>query len=1004
MQYFQDLIQKLNNYWADQGCLIESGYDLEVGAGTFNPSTFFRTLGPEPYKCAYLEPSRRPTDGRYGSNPSRMQKFCQYQVMIKPGSNNAQKLYLDSLKAIGFHIKDHDIRFVHDDWKSPTLGAWGLGWEVWINGMEVSQFTYFQNVGGIDLKVIPVEITYGLERLAMYIQKVDSVYDLKWNKEISYFEMFHQNELEFSTYNYEKSSHGMWQRHFDDYENEAKMLIEEKLPLPAYDFVMKASHAFNMLEAKGVISVTLRADYIRRIRNLSCAVAKEYVQIREALNYPLLKEKTKKASSTVELDIPKFNQKNKEDFVLEILSEELPHSFVPIGIKNLERHFKNLLKEYNLNYKELKVYGTPRRLSVVIDDLDEATPSKSEEKKGPPASRAFDESGLLTQIGKGFFKSQDLRDLSLEEVSSGKNKALTLKEIKGEKYIFLQKEVTSKSSYEILASELPKLIKDLDFPQKMRFGSSDILYPRPIKSICALLDNYIIPFTVGDIVSSNKSCGHPALANTTFTIKKAKDYLNEIAEHKIILNQNERKEKILDQIEKFEKKLNIKAIKLDEVLKQVTHLCEYPNVALGEFDKEFLKAPKELLSLVMVEHQKYFPVENKNGQLTNQFLVCLDNLENHEMVLGHQRALSPRLADGLFLYDKDLNLGLKNFSEQLKNMTFQKGLGSMTDKSNRLFENAKIIQSYLPQLESQHIENAKDLLKADLASHVVYDFPELQGIMGKHYSELEEHPQEISSAILEHWRPNFEGDLLPITDLGILYSLSDKIDNILACYLSNKIPTSSSDPFAIRRQTIGIIKILLEHRLHLDLATIFHECAKHYEKELSDETLKQIINFFEARLKTILSQYDIKPDEVQAVLQKPLQDPYDTYLKAKALNHFKTEKQFLPLFEVYKRAQGQLNAPVKKPVDQNLFKTKEEEALYSYLKSLKVEFLQSLKNRFYEESFYLLSSLQGHLAALFDNVKIMDEDENIRLNRLSLLNEVTLFFKELLDFSKVVED
>jgi len=290
---FQQLILSLAQYWSDRGCIVLQPLDMQVGAGTFHPATFLRAIGPEPWHAAYVQPSRRPTDGRYGENPNRLQHYYQFQVMLKPSPDNIQQLYLESLKHIGFDPLLHDIRFVEDNWESPTLGAWGLGWEVWMDGMEVTQFTYFQQVGGLECRPVTGELTYGLERLAMYIQAVDSVYDLVWAQTpagvVTYGDVFHQNEKEMSAYNFEHADTAMLFAHFSTFEKEALRLIEHNLPLAAYEMVLQASHTFNLLDARHAISVTERQSYILRVRKLAQAVANAYYQAREALHFPLLK-------------------------------------------------------------------------------------------------------------------------------------------------------------------------------------------------------------------------------------------------------------------------------------------------------------------------------------------------------------------------------------------------------------------------------------------------------------------------------------------------------------------------------------------------------------------------------------------------------------------------------------------------------------------------------------------------------------------------------------------
>ncbi len=287
---FQDVILALDHFWAKYGCVIQQPYDLEVGAGTFNPATFLRVLGPEPWKVAYVEPSRRPTDGRYGENPNRLQHYYQYQVILKPSPPNSQELYLESLKSLGIDPLDHDIRFVEDDWESPTLGASGLGWEVWLDGMEITQFTYFQQVGGFQLHPVSVELTYGLERIAMYLQKVDNVFDLAWNDSIKYGDVHHKGEVEWSYYNFEEADVEMLFKLFKMYEAESLRMIEKSLVLPAYDYCLKCSHTFNLLDARGAISVAERTQYIARVRHLARLVAQAYVKQREDMGFPLLKK------------------------------------------------------------------------------------------------------------------------------------------------------------------------------------------------------------------------------------------------------------------------------------------------------------------------------------------------------------------------------------------------------------------------------------------------------------------------------------------------------------------------------------------------------------------------------------------------------------------------------------------------------------------------------------------------------------------------------------------
>ncbi|MFT4551683.1 MAG: glycyl-tRNA synthetase [Chlamydiales bacterium] len=1014
---FQEFIRKLSTFWEKQGCIIHQGYDLEVGAGTFNPATFLRCLGPEPYKAAYVEPSRRPTDGRYGDNPNRVQHYFQYQVVLKPSPPNIQDLYLKSLEAIGLSLKEHDVRFVHDDWESPTLGAWGLGWEVWMDGMEVTQFTYFQSVGGVNLKPITGELTYGLERLCMYLQKVDSIFDLQWNDELTYGDIYHRNEVEWSGYNFEHASVDMWWRHFQDYEAEAKRLMEANLPLPAYDFVMKASHAFNILDARGVISVTERTGYIARIRTLSCMIAESYITSREAQGFPLIrKHKKTPLAQAPKLDASSqnFDAEKKEDFILEIGSEELPATFVPIGCRNLKNAIRKLLNDEGINYGDLNIYGTPRRLSVIVKDLAEGKKAQSNERRGPPLKSAFDEKGEVTKAGQGFFRSLAVENPTLESIREGKCPTVSIKDLKGVEYLFATIEIPGEATMQILSEKLPQLILNIDFPKTMRWGDLDITYARPLRWILALHGEQVIPFAVGDVLSGNVSSGHPQLCPGDFTVKHAKDYLSVLKENKIMVDITERKNSILEQLANIEKESGNIVIEQEKVIPQVLHLVEWPMLTTATFDSGFLRAPKEVLSSEMVEHQKYFPITDKEGNLVNQFVITANNTPSDNIRSGNVKVISARLADGVFLYEQDLKISLDDFNEKLKQVTFQKELGSVYAKVQRLISNVKVIHNLLDIADLDKTLRAAALCKADLASELVGEFPDLQGIVGKLYATAQGEDQEVAQAIDEHWMPRGENAPLPKNPSGIIVSLSEKIDNLISCFSIGLKPTSSSDPYALRRQALGIIKILIqgEHRLPLDNA--MRGCYESFcldipdetKKSLSsaDEVLEEIKAFFENRIKSVFQDFGLEKDEIEASLSSGFNDIYDTFCRAKALHNFrKTNENFPQLYEVYRRAKGQLAKQETAVFSESLLQEEEEKALHQKLVEVESSLEQTITTYDYDKAYKLIAEIQPHLATLFDTVRVLADEKDLRLNRLALVRRVFVLFEMLLDFGKLQE-
>lgn len=1012
MTNFQELTRKLSHFWEQQGCITHQGYDLEVGAGTFNPATFLRCLGPEPYRAAYIEPCRRPTDGRYGTNPNRLQHYFQYQVILKPSPADIQDLCLKSLEAIGFNLKEHDIRFVHDDWESPTLGAWGLGWEVWMDGMEVIQFTYFQSVAGFPLKPVTGEVTYGLERLATYLQKVDSIFDLKWNDHLTYGDIYHRNEVEWSHYNFEEASSEMWFRHFEDYEREAKRLITRNLPIPAYDFVMKASHAFNLLDARGVISVTERTGYIARIRDLAKLIAEGYIKSREEQNFPLLKTThEKKAPQQIPLhpDLLYATPAQKEDFVLEIGSEELPATFVPIGCAGLEKAFKQLLESEKITFNSIETYGTPRRLAVYVKSLAMATEAQTQEKRGPAIANAFNEDGSPKPAAEGFFKSIGKSAIPLKSIRDHKYPDVTIQNIKGTEYLIAKIHVPGCSTAELLSQKLPELILGIDFPKKMHWGTLDIAYARPLRWILALFGKQIVPFTVGDITSGRDSSGHRQLFANMFTVHEAKEFVSLLKQHKVMIDTKERQQEILKQLDAISKTQNGKIIAQERVLPQVLNLVEWPQLTTAEFDKSFLKAPKEVLISEMVEHQKYFPIANADGSLKNAFVITANNTPSDQIRAGNRKVLSARLSDGVFLYQQDLKTPLERFNDKLKHVTYQKELGTVYDKVMRMMAHVEVLHRYFTIGELQKVKRATLLCKADLASAMVYEFPELQGVMGRYYAEAAGEDREVAIAIDEHWMPRGENAPLPATPTGIIVSLAEKIDNLLGCFAAGLIPTSSSDPYALRRQALGIIKMLVQGQHRLPLKEVLEACSDHFAKNLrtnAHQAVNDVVAFMSNRIKTVFVDYGFSKDEVEACASLGFDDIYDAFCKTKALHEFrKGNSQFGLLHEVYKRAKGQIKQTnaISHSFSPTLLREQAEISLDKALTTIQPRVDSAMSNAQYDKAYALIVQMQQPLATLFDEVKILTDDENVRNNRIALLQRVFALFAPLIDFSKIQE-
>lgn len=1007
MLNFQEMIAALTAYWANQGCCVHQGYDLEVGAGTFNPATFLRCLGPEPYKAVYVEPSRRPKDGRYGENPNRLQAYYQMQVILKPSPSDIQDLYLKSLETIGLDLSRHDIRFVHDDWENPTIGAWGLGWEVWADGMEVTQFTYFQAIGGLPVHPVSGEITYGLERLALYIQGVDSFFDLKWNDELLYGELFQRNEWEWSRYNFQESTPDLWLRHFDDFEKEAKQLIAKELPIPAYDFVMKASHAFNMLDARGVISITERTGYMARIRHLARMVAEASIKSREAQNFPLLRAKpTAPSKATSPPPSPPFSANERRTFLLEIGSEELPATFVPIGLAHLKAKMEALLSEQGLSFKSIQGFATPRRLALVVEELASGTSATEQERKGPPTAAAFDAQGAPTAIGLGFFRSIGEPPATLSEIGEKKRAHLEIRSIKGTPYLFALLSKEGISTRALLAEKLPELILHLDFPKKMRWGDLSIEYARPLRWLVALYGEEVLPFQIAHLHSGRISYGHRQIAPQSISLAHAEEYVEQLRRHFVMVDIEERKTSILSQVAILEEEVEGRVVAKEKVLSEVLHLVEWPFCIALTFDPSYLKAPKEVLISEQIEHQRYFPLLAENGELLPRFIVVCNNRPSEEIARGNERALAPRLADGLFLFQQDLKTPLATFGEKLKEITFQKELGSIAEKARRIERNAEILHELLhfPPRLLPLVKRAAALCKADLATELVGEFPHLQGTIGRLYALESGEAQEVAEAIYEHWMPTKEGGALPQTPCGILLSLAEKFDNLLGCFALGFVPTSSSDPYALRRQSFGIVKILLENRLHLPLKETLRRCFTAFlenpflnateHRRMSDQKealFDQIFLFIQNRFKTVLSEEKLQKEEMDAALGAQADDLFKQAELAFALRDLRRQapEQFELLFQNQTRIRKILHAQPSERVDVNpaYFREEAERVLFEKITRLKSDLRSlSLEGReAYLGAFRRLLELSEPLEEFFNQAKVLDEDLTLRRNRLALL-------------------
>lgn len=1012
---FQDIILKLHEYWAEQGCIIQQPYDIEVGAGTFNPATFLRVLGPEPWRVAYVEPSRRPTDGRYGENPWRMGHYYQYQVILKPVPSNIQDIYLRSLEKLGIDLLKHDVRFVEDDWESPTLGASGLGWEVWLDSSEITQYTYFQQMGSLELDPISVEITYGLERIAVNSQDVDSIFNIEWLNGINYGHIHHQSEVEFSRYYLDEANVDMLFDLFDVYEKEAYACLSKGLILPGVDYVLKCSHTFNILDARGSISVTERASYIARVRNMARRCAQGYCKQREDMGYPLLSkvQEFRPEVFNIQYAIPKAQNL---DFLLEIGTEEIPASYIEPALNQLKDSIAKLFEENRIKYNKICAIGTPRRLILSAEEVLTQQPDRMVEVIGPPKKAAFDESGKLTKSAEGFAKKYGV---STDEIK--------IKSTDRGEYISLQYQEKGKLTIEILSENLPKIISSIVFPKSMHFSSFEdgkLQFARPIRWILALFGDEVIKFKLGKIVSDRYTFGHRFLSKEPIEITSPliSDFKETLKQHGVIADHNERKELIKNQVIEILKSEGSPLYIDEDLLDTVTFLVEMPKPVVGKFNSSYLSLPVEVLETAMKKHQKYFsihaPAESDSDKvkLLPKFITITNGVGEDNIIRhGNERVLGARLADAEFFYMEDQKTKLSDKVDRLKSVVFQEELGSLYDKSCRLREIASFICHEINADEGtlKNAIRAAELCKVDLITQMVMEFPTLQGIMGGYYASNSGENEEVSIAIRSHYYPISMNSPLPENLVGCIVSVSDKIDTIIGYFGIGNIPSGSQDPFALRRQANGIIRILLEKGINLSLERIVEYAISLYvnsqKANIQVNGLKDnVLDFLRGRISSILSENGFTYDVINSVLSVDSTDPLNIVKRAYALTEFKNRNDFERIYPAFNRVirilpdTKRIGKDNKFEVKEKLFQDQAEQNLYTALLSIEKDVLQNAKQGSYDIILNKLSTLCDSIDAFFDKVMVMAEQDDIRNNRLSLLYRLANMLFLVADFSKLV--
>ena len=987
---FQSIILRLQNYWAEQGCLIWQPYHTEVGAGTMNPATFLRVLGPEPWWVAYVEPSFRPADGRYGENPNRWQHYYQFQVILKPDPGDPQERYLRSLQALGIDLQHHDIRFVEDNWQSPTIGAWGLGWEVWLDGQEITQYTYFQQAGGQPVDPVAVEITYGLERIALALQEADTFLDLAWNEAVTYGELRLRSEVEYSTYNFELASIERLRTLYETYEQEAQHTLQAGLIQPAHDYVLKCSHVFNLLDARGAVGVTERADLFGRMRKLARGVALGYEAQRAEAGHPLLGRWQASPAAPDDSD-PGKPPANPALFVLELGTEELPAGDLTAAIGQLEERAAAMLADQRLEAAGVRVLGTPRRLVLLIDDLATSQAVHVSLVKGPPAERAFDADGVPTPAAEGFARSRgiDIGDLRVEEIDGGR-------------YAVAEVRQQGRPTQQVLRETLPELIGGLSFERTMRWNSSGVTFARPLRWLLALHAGQIVPIEFAGLAAGRTSRGLRWAEPSTLSINSAEDYLEAIAGAGIVLDPAERRSQIEQQIERLAKQAGGRVVEDPDLLAEVTQLVEQPTAFLGSFDEAFLVLPRPVLLEVMRKHQRYFALEQDGKLLASFIAVRNGGLQHLEVVRsGNEHVLQARFADAAYFVERDRHQPLEDYLPALATLTFETSLGSMLDKVGRFEALVEPVAEMLSLSAEERVWalRAAHLAKADLATRMVVEMTSLQGEMGRIYAGASGEPAQVADAIAEHYLPRFAGDRVPQSSAGLAVGLADRLDSLAGLFGAGKEPSGAGDPFALRRTAIGLIEALVASGQSFDLRRGLALAADLQPIEVDQDIQGRCLAFITRRQQALLLAEGRRHDAVTAVLEAQGHDPAAAAVAVMQLEAWIGADGWDSLLQNFARC-----IRITRDLDQvyvvdedKLSEDASRQLLAAYQKAAGTDgSLQSI-----DALFRAFEPMVPDVEHFFEEVLVMSEDEAERRNRLGLLQRVAGLADGLLDVSKL---
>lgn len=680
--------------------------------------------------------------------------------------------------------------------------------------------------------------------------------------------------------------------------------------------------------------------------------------------------------------------------LFEIGTEEIPARFIAKTKADMKGYLEKTLKELHIEYKSIELKCTPRRFVVVIDELAENQATVEEELKGPAKKIAFDENNNPSKALLGFLKG---KDISPEEVY--------FKTVGKDEYAHIKLTKEGQAVKGLLKDIFEGMIKSTTFPKSMRWGGKNIRFVRPIRYFVCLMDEEVIDFEIEGIKTGNITKGHRFLGSSEIVINTPDEYEAKLKENFVILDDEQRKGLILEQCKAVADSLGGTLMMDEDLLEEVNYIVEYPTAFYGEFDESYLSLPKEAIITPMKEHQRYFPVLDEDGKLLNKFITVRngDSYEIDNVKRGNEKVLDARLSDALFFYHEDTKKPLEAYVERLDTIVFQQKLGTILDKTKRIQNLSEKIAKALA-LTLPNLDRAAYLSKADLTTAMVFEFTELQGIMGRYYANLSNEPSEVAEAIYEHYLPRFAGDELPSTNEGIILALSDRLDSVAGFFAIGIQPTGSQDPYALRRQALGILNIMMEKKLDVRLFDLLDLALENFDfEDMDKQSVKSdLMSFFELRLKNLFTDMGIRYDVVDAIINIEDSNPFDLLIRAKDLDAWVKNNSVTEALQTFSRISNISKEAIAGKVDEALFAHDSEAKLNTAYNSIKAEVEAMLARREYVKALELLISIKDSVDAFFDSVMIMDENMDIRANRLAMLSNIRTTMESVADLSKIV--